>query len=66
MDTSIVTQVVERLSVLPEPLQRQVLEYVQALDTSSQHSVPGSQLLQFAGAIAPDDLEVMQAAIEAG
>ena len=66
MDTSIVTQVVERLSLLPDSLQRRVLEYVQALDASIQQDVPGAQLLQFAGTIPMDDLAAMQAAIEAG
>jgi hypothetical protein len=66
METSIVTQVVERLSVLPDNLQRRVLEYVEALDASVRQGVPGTELLQFAGTIAPDDLRVMAAAIEAG
>lgn len=66
MDTSIVTQVVERLSLLPDSLQRRVLEYVQALDVSVHQDVPGAQLLQFAGTIPMDELQVMQTAIEAG
>lgn len=66
METSIVTQVVERLSGMPDNLQRRVLEYVEALDASVRNGVPGRELLQFSGTIAPDDLGVMQAAIEAG
>ncbi len=66
METSIVTQVVERLSVLPDSLQRRVLEYVESLDVQVRPGVPGTDLLQFAGTISPDDLKIMQAAIEAG
>jgi hypothetical protein len=66
MDTSIVTQVVERLNDLPDELQRRVLEYVQALEATTVRDVPGSQLLQFAGTIPLEDLQVMAAAIEAG
>ena len=66
MESSIVTQVVERLSVLPDNLQRRVLEYVEALDASVRQGVPGSKPLQFAGTIPPDDLRTMEAAIESG
>jgi hypothetical protein len=66
LDTSIVTQVVERLNDLPDELQRRVLEYVQALEATTVRDVPGSQLLQFAGTIPLEDLQVMAAAIEAG
>jgi len=66
MNNAIVTQVVEKLSRLPDNLQQKVLEFVQALTASAQHGVPGKQLLRFAGAIALDDLQLMRYAIEAG
>lgn len=66
MESWIVTQVVERLSAMPDSLQRRVLEYVEALDATARQGVPGAELLKFAGAIPPDDLREMAAAIEAG
>ena len=66
MATSIVTQVVERLNAMPDNLQRRVLEYVEALDATARQGVSGAELLKFAGAIPPDDLREMAAAIEAG
>lgn len=66
MNNAIVTQVVEKLSRLPDNLQQKVLEFVQALTASARHGVPGKQLLRFVGAIALDDLQLMRYAIEAG
>jgi len=62
----IVTKVVEQLETLPENLQRQVLVFVQALQRVAQPGVPGKRLLQFAGAIPMDDLQLMRQAIENG
>jgi hypothetical protein len=47
-------------------LQRQVLAFVEALQTVVRRGVPGRQLLEFAGVIALDDLELMRQAIEDG
>jgi len=66
MNNTITTKVVQQLETLPENLQRQVLEYVRALQVLAHRSVPGKQLLQFAGSIPPDDLELMRQAIEEG
>ena len=66
MATSIVTQVVERLTAMPDNLQRRVLEYVEALDATARQRLSGAELLKLAGAIPPDDLREMAAAIEAG
>lgn len=65
MKNNITTQVVEQLEALPDNLQRQVLEFVQALQLLAQRGVSGKQLLQFAGAIPLDDLVLMREAIEA-
>ena len=65
MKNNITIQVVEHLEALPDNLQRQVLEFVQALHLLAQRGVSGKQLLQFAGTIPPDDLELMREAIEA-
>ena len=66
MNNTISTKVVQQLETLPENLQRQVLEFVQALQVLAQHGVPGKQLLQFAGSIPPEDLELMRRTIEEG
>ena len=60
------TRIVEGLDGLPEHLQVQVLEFVQALRVLSLRGVPGERLLQFVGTIPMDDLERMREAIEEG
>ncbi|AFZ22234.1 hypothetical protein [Allocoleopsis franciscana] len=64
MDISIVEQVIEQLKVMPQDLQWQVLEFARALAGSTTQGVPGWQLLRFAGAIPPDDIQLMREAIE--
>ena len=66
MSSTIKAKVIEQLETLPENLQRQVLEFVQALQAFSRRGVPGKQLLQFAGTISLADLELMRQAIEDG
>ena len=65
MKNNITTQVVKQLETLPDNLQRQVLEFVQALQLLAQRGVSGKQLLELAGTIQSDDLELMCEAIEA-
>ncbi len=64
MSVSIINQVVEQLRAMPQPLQWQVLKFARTLVTTKIQGVPGQQLIQFAGAIPPDDLKVMREAIE--
>ncbi len=64
MESIIIDEVVARLSTMPINLQRQVLEYVEALEAPSLQGVPGNTLTRFAGAIPIDDLNAMQAAID--
>jgi len=66
MSSAIKAKVIEQLETLPENLQRQVLAFVQALQMFAQQGIPGKRLLQFAGAIPLDDLELMRQAIEDG
>jgi hypothetical protein len=66
MNSAIKTKVIEQLDTLPENLQRQVLEFVQALQVLVRRGVSGKQMLQFAGAIPLDDLESMRQTIESG
>ena len=64
MNIPIIDEVVERLKVMPQHLQRQALEFVRALVEAEVRGTPGQQLLRFAGAIPPDDLQLMREAIE--
>ena len=66
MSTAIKTRVMEQLETLPDDLQRQVLAFVQSLQTLARQGILGRQLLQFAGAIPSDDLELMRQVIETG
>ncbi len=64
MNSTIRAQVIEQMETLPEELQRQVLAFVRELQGSMRRGVSGKQLLEFAGAVPPDDLEAMRQAIE--
>ncbi|MBE9041790.1 hypothetical protein IQ235_13470 [Oscillatoriales cyanobacterium LEGE 11467] len=66
MSTFLIDRVAEQLKSMPQPLQWQVLKFVQTLISSQIQGVPGQQLLQFAGAIPTDDLQLMEEAIEEG
>ncbi len=66
MSNTLIFQVVEHMKSLPDDLQRQVLEFVQTLKSSPPPGVAGKQLLPFAGAISPEDLQVMRQAIADG
>jgi hypothetical protein len=64
MNIPIIDEVVEQLKVMPQPLQRQVLEFVRSLVKTEVRGTAGQQLLRFAGSILPDDLQLMSKAIE--
>ena len=64
MNIPIIDEVVEQLKVMPQPLQRQVLEFVRSLVETGVRGTPGQQLLRFAGSIPSDDLQLMREAIE--
>jgi hypothetical protein len=66
MTSAIKEKVLEQLDVLPDELQRRVLDFAQALALSLPKGVPGANLLRFAGSIPPDDLRLMSEAIESG
>ena len=66
MSNIIKIKVIEQLDTLPENLQREVLAFVEALQKVARQGVPGRQLLEFAGAIPLDDVELMRQAIEDG
>lgn len=66
MNASVIDQVVEQLSGMPQSLQWRVLKFARTLSSSQIQGVSGQQLLQFAGATSSDELQLMQAAIQQG
>ena len=64
MSIPIIDEVVEQLKVMPQPLQKQVLEFVRSLVKAEVRGTPGQQLLRFAGSIPSNDLQLMREAIE--
>lgn len=56
----------EHLRHLPVEQQRQVVDFARALSVTRVRGVPGQTLLQFAGAIAAEDVATMGQAIEDG
>ena len=66
MDSVILNEITKKVKKLPDNLQRQVLIFVDALQASSIRGTPGKILLGFAGTISPDDLSIMEQAIESG
>lgn len=64
MISRIGSQITRELEVLPEALQQQVLDYVHALLMSTSKGGTGRQLGSSAGSIPPDDLILMQQAID--
>ena len=61
---SIVDKVVNRMKVMTQHLQSQVLKFVQSLEEPKMKGTPGRQLLKFAGSVASDDLCLMSKAID--
>lgn len=64
MSVSIIDAVIEQLKDMPQSLQFQVLEFAQTLARDQGRGIPGRQLLSFAGSIYPEDLYLIQKAIE--
>lgn len=64
MQSSLLDQIIEQLQIMPHPLQRQVLKFVNGLSKVIViKGTPGTDLLQFAGTIPRGDLALMQDAI---
>ena len=66
MSLSIIDQVIEQLSNMPQSLQQQVLQFARVLGQVRIQGTPGHQMLKFADSIQADDLALMQDAIEEG
>jgi hypothetical protein len=65
MSDMIISKVVEQLRTMPDNKQQEVLVFTRRLKDSAPVGIPGKNLLQFAGTIPPEDLEIMRQAIEA-
>jgi len=59
-------QILERVKFMPDDQQRRVLDFVRTLAISRPRGVTGKDLLHFAGAIPPDDADLMARAIDEG
>ena len=67
MDNStIIQEIVEQLEKLTLGQQRQVLDFALELSGELSKRYPGEKLLQFAGTISKEDLEIMKQTIEEG
>lgn len=66
MNEHLIDRVVEEMQALPETMQAQVLRFAEMLRMTAPQGVSGRQLLAFAGAISPTDLDEMRVAIEDG
>ena len=64
MSLSIIDQVVEQLSYMPQSSQQQVLQFARMLSNTKIQGTPGQKLLRFADSIPSEDLALMQNAIE--
>ncbi|WP_353929936.1 hypothetical protein WJM97_16760 [Okeanomitos corallinicola TIOX110] len=65
VDEQIIKQIIAQLKTMPENLQYQVLKFARDLTNETQiQGVSGKELLHFAGAISPDDLALMNTAIQ--
>jgi len=65
-ENAIIQQIIKQLSSLPPDLQKKIYDFTVELSHSRPKGTPGKDLLQFAGTIESDDIEVMKQAIEEG
>jgi hypothetical protein len=64
LNPSIEKEIISQLNKLPLEKQQQVLHFARALSTAKPLGIPGKELLRFAGAIEPSDLQIMSQVIE--
>ena len=60
------SELLHHLNRLPPAMQCQVLQFARALEMTTHAGVPGSNLISFAGCIPPEDLGVIEQAVEEG
>ena len=63
---SIEKEILDQLKKLALSQQREVLNFAKALESARPAGVAGRVLLPFVGTIPPDDLRIMEQAIEEG
>ncbi len=63
--STIKQDIARQLDHLPPELQRQVLDFAQALAKSYPKGVPGKQLLRFSGIMEAEDIQAITQAVEA-
>ena len=66
MAMPIASEIYEKVQILPNNFQYQVLSFVRTLETLTQEGTPGKNLLKFAGTIPLEDLNTMRETIKAG
>ena len=66
MAMPIASEIYEKVQILPNNFQYQVLSFVRTLETLTQEGTPGKNLLKFAGTIPLEDLNIMRETIKAG
>ena len=64
MPKSLKDEIIEQIDLLQAPQQRRVLDFARGLRTPA--GTPGHELVRFAGAINPVDLDSMSQAIQEG
>jgi len=64
MNSEIISEAATQMANLPYNLQKRALNYIKGLTLSDKNGVPGRNLLQYAGFIPPDDLNIMKDVIE--
>jgi len=60
----VITEVLKHLTILPFSLQKQVLEFVIKLKNSDFNGISGSKLIQYAGMLSTEDLNIMSQVIQ--
>ena len=65
-ENATIQQIIKQLSSLPPDLQKKIYDFTVELSHSRPKGTPGTDLLQFAGTIESDDIEMMKQAIEGG
>ena len=64
MSKQLEDQILAHLSRLSDDQQERILDYARAPSESAPRTVPGRDLLAFAGTIQPDELRLMARAID--
>lgn len=66
MDAAIQTQLLNEVAQLPPALQHRVVEFARTLARTRPRGTPGTELLQFAGTLDPEEARRMMEAVEEG